>query len=228
METPLDNPVWHALATLPDRFAIRAAHAARFAPEVAPFFAIERRSAAAFADVRSLLGASAEARFFFDEDVPAPRGWRETFKKPITQMLLPRDASLTAKAEHARVLGPDDVPAIRDLVARAKPGPFGARTPELGTYLGIWEGQRLVAMAGERFRFPGYIEISAVATDSAARGRGYGRALSVAMAQRIRAAGQTPFLHVFPDNRSAARLYESIGFVRRRELLVTWLKPADA
>ena len=50
------------------------------------------------------------------------------------------------------------------------------------------------------------------------------RALSVALAQRIRAKGQTPFLHVFPDN-PASRLYESIGFVPRRELHVTWLAP---
>jgi ribosomal protein S18 acetylase RimI-like enzyme len=209
---------------LPDRFARRAAHAQRFAPDVAPFFAIDRRSAEAFADVRALLGNSPEARFFFDDDAPAPSGWRETFKKPITQMMLPRSADLRAGAESIRVLGPDDATAILDLVARAKPGPFGARTPELGTYLGIWDGPRLVAMAGERFRFPGYVEISAVATDPATRGRGYGRALSVTLAQRIRASGQTPFLHVFPDN-PASQLYKSIGFVPRRELLVTWLAP---
>ena len=34
-------------------------------------------------------------------------------------------------------LGPDDVPAMRDLVARTRPGPFGRRTIEMGTYLGV-------------------------------------------------------------------------------------------
>ena len=228
MTSPLDNPAWHALATLPDRFTIRAPHAARFVPEVAPFFAIDRRSDAAFADVRTLLGSSSEARFWFDDDAPVPAGWRETYRKPITQMVLPAAAELTAKTEGLRVLGPDDAPAILELAERTKPGPFAARTYELGTYLGLWEGRRLVAMSGQRLRFPGYIEVSAIAADPEFRGRGLGRMLTVAMAQRIRADGQTPFLHVFPDNEPAAQLYESIGFVRRRELLVSWLVPESA
>jgi ribosomal protein S18 acetylase RimI-like enzyme len=225
MTNLLDNPVWHALAALPDHLAIRTAHAMRFVPEVAPFFAVDRRSPEAYADAGALLGASPEARFFFADDAPPPAGWRETFKRPITQMVLPPDADLPPHPEDIRVLGPEDALAVRDLVARAKPGPFGARTQELGTYLGIWDGPRLVAMAGERFRFPGYTEISAVATDPEFRGRGHGRTLSVAIAAHIRATGRTPFMHVFPENDSASRLYRSIGFVPRRELLVVWLAP---
>lgn len=228
MTSPLDNPAWHTLAALPDRFVIRAAHAARFVPAVAPFFAIDRRSDAAFADVRALIGASPEARFWFDDDAPVPAGWRETYRKPITQMVLPPDVELTAETGGLRILGPDDAPAILDLAERTKPGPFAARTYELGTYLGLWEGRRLVAMSGQRLRFPGYIEVSAIAADPEFRGRGLGRRMTVAMALRIRAEGQTPFLHVFPDNEPAARLYKSLGFVRRRELLVSWLVPESA
>ena len=44
------------------------------------------------------------------------------------------------------------------LVAATAPGPFGRRTPLLGRYLGIRDGGRLVAMAGERLRVPGHVE----------------------------------------------------------------------
>lgn len=47
-------------------------------------------------------------------------------------------------------LGADGVPEMLDLVARTRPGPFRPRTRVMGTYLGIRENGRLVAMAGER------------------------------------------------------------------------------
>ena len=40
-----------------------------------------------------------------------------------------------------------------ELTALTKPGPFSTRTHELGTYLGIREGGKFVAMAGERLKF---------------------------------------------------------------------------
>lgn len=225
MSDGLDNPVWHALVAMPDDLAIRAPHAARFVPEAAPFFGIDQATPQAYADVRRILGRSPEARFFQAVDAPAPVDWRETFKKPITQMMLPAGVLLPPVAPDVRPLGPTHAPAMLQLAAQAQPGPFGPRTPELGTYVGIFEGNQLVAMAGERFRIPGYAEISAVATHPDHRGRGLGRALTIALASRIRAAGQTPFLHVFPDNRSASGLYESIGFAARRQLLIVWLAP---
>jgi ribosomal protein S18 acetylase RimI-like enzyme len=215
MEQPLDNPVWHALAALPDDLVIRSAHAARFVPAAAPFFGVDRETPQAYAEVRRLLGGSPEARFFQAADKPPPDGWRETFMQPIAQMLLPPEVSLPVLASDIHELGPDDVLAMLNLAAQGKPGPFGPRTHELGTYLGIRDGGRLIAMAGERFRFRGYAEISGVATHPDYRGRGHGRALTIALAVRIHADGRTPILHVFPENR-AAQLYESIGFVQRR------------
>ncbi|GGF22502.1 hypothetical protein [Williamsia phyllosphaerae] len=43
------------------------------------------------------------------------------------------------------VLGPEDVPAMLDLVARKEPGPFRVRTVEMGTYLGFRHDEELVA-----------------------------------------------------------------------------------
>ena len=103
-----------------------------------------------------------------------------------------------------------------DLTRRTEPGPFLARTVELGTYVGIRHGGTLVAMAGERLKAPGFTEISAVCTHPDARRRGYGAALTLWMAAHIRQHGDEAFLHVLEANENALRLYEAIGFRRRR------------
>lgn len=221
---PLDNPVWHALGGPQSAFAVKRPHARRFDPEVAPFFAIEEPSERAYRDIDDLLGASPEARLFRPEAEPAPPGWKKTFEKPIVQMILPGAASLPSTPSSIIELGPGDRDAMLDLAERAKPGPFTSRTSELGTFIGIYDGDALVAMAGERLRLPGWVEISAVAVDPAYRGKGYGKALTAALAARIRASNQMPFLHVY-DDIPAFGLYKKMGFVPRTTLTVTWLAP---
>jgi predicted GNAT family acetyltransferase len=112
----------------------------------------------------------------------------------------------------AVVLTETDVPEMLELVSRAKPGPFGKRTVELGRYLGIRHEGKLVAMAGERFRLPGWTEVSAVCTDPEFRGQGLGARLTMAVAAGILEHGDLPFLHVTADNAAAIRLYERLGF----------------
>lgn len=221
---PLDNPVWHALGGPQAAFAVKRPHARRFDPEVAPFFAIEEPSERAYRDIGDLLGASPEARLFRPEAEPAPPGWSKSFEKPIVQMILPPAVALPSVPSAIIELGPGDRPAMIELAERTKPGPFAARTPELGTFLGLHDGGRLVAMAGERLRLPGWVEISAVAVDPEYRGRGYGKALTAALASRIRAASQMPFLHVYSDI-PAFGLYKAMGFVPRTTLTVIWLAP---
>jgi predicted GNAT family acetyltransferase len=123
-----------------------------------------------------------------------------------------------APDREAIVLGPDDVPEMLALVERTKPGPFGPRTIELGTYLGIRRDGALVAMAGERLHPAGWTEISAVCTDESYRGAGLATRLVRAVAAGIRARREVPFLHAAAANTTAIRLYESLGFTLRREV----------
>ncbi|MEU2426432.1 GNAT family N-acetyltransferase [Streptomyces sp. NPDC007851] len=46
-------------------------------------------------------------------------------------------------------------------------------------------------------------------------GRGLATRLVRAVAAGVRERGETPFLHAAPDNATAIRLYESIGFTER-------------
>jgi ribosomal protein S18 acetylase RimI-like enzyme len=129
----------------------------------------------------------------------------------------------------AVVLGPADVPQMLELVARTQPGPFLRRTIELGEYLGIHRDGQLIAMAGQRFRPPGWTEISAVCTDAAFRGQGLGARLTLAVAAAIRSRGDTPFLHAAASNVGAIRLYESLGFrLRRKACFVVARAPGRA
>jgi len=104
-----------------------------------------------------------------------------------------------------------------DLVARTEPGPFRKRAVELGRYLGIRRDGQLVAMAGERLRPRGWVEISAVCTDERFRGRGLGSRLVRAVGAGIVERGELPMLHASAENVNAIRLYESMGFVFRRD-----------
>jgi predicted GNAT family acetyltransferase len=106
-------------------------------------------------------------------------------------------------------------PEMMELAALTKPGPFNKRTHELGTYLGIRHDGKLVAMAGERLKVPGYTEVSAVCTHPEHTGRGYARILMTELMQRIRSRGEAPFLHVRQDNMRAVDLYQRLGFRQR-------------
>jgi predicted GNAT family acetyltransferase len=44
--------------------------------------------------------------------------------------------------------------------------------------------------------------------------------------QAIVARGELPFLHVYDRNESAIRLYENLGWRRRRAVTVSFVQPA--
>jgi ribosomal protein S18 acetylase RimI-like enzyme len=125
----------------------------------------------------------------------------------------------------ASLLSMADIAAMMDLVAATKPGPFGPRTPLLGRNLGIWHGDRLVAMAGERLRVPGHVELSAICVRPEVRGKGYATVLTGRLMRLAFEGGEVPFLHERPDNVGAVALYRRLGFALRRELVVLWRRP---
>ena len=219
----LDNPVWHAL-TGPHRAHALGRGAARHYPrDVAPFSAIAEPSEQAYADLAADLPANIEARLFRPSVEPLPDGWEELDRFPLLQMVASGPSNGADIA--ASLLTVADIAAMMDLVAATEPGPFGPRTPLLGRYLGIWQGGRLVAMAGERLRVPGHVELSAICVHPEARGKGYAAALTTRLIQRAFEDGEVPFLHVRPDNVGAVALYRRLGFETRRELVVLWRRP---
>ncbi len=219
----LDNPVWHAL-TGPHRAHALGRGAARHYPrDIAPFSAIAEPSEQAYADLVADLPVNTEARLFRPSVEPLPAGWEELDRFPLLQMVASRDPGDVGVA--TTLLTAADSAAMLDLVAATKPGPFGARTALLGRYLGVWQGSRLVAMAGERLRVPGHVELSAICVHPEARGKGIAAALTRRLMRLALEGGELPFLHVRPDNVGAVALYKRLGFETRRELAVLWRRP---
>jgi predicted GNAT family acetyltransferase len=125
-------------------------------------------------------------------------------------------------------LGAADVPDMLALASVTQPGPFGARTIELGDYIGIRLRGMLVAMAGGRMRLNGFTEISAVCVEPAYRGHGFAVDLVGTLAASIAVRSEVPFLHVFSSNHAAIALYRKLGFTLRRRMHLAVLGRADA
>ncbi|MEU6343986.1 GNAT family N-acetyltransferase [Streptomyces sp. NPDC046977] len=223
---PLDNPAWASLTGAHARFAERHGRAARYPGDMSPFAAVEDQAdPAAWADLAALLGPGGTALVTGSPVVP--EDWQILDGGEAVQ-LVGTDLAV-AHDPHAVRLGSGDVPEVMDLIDRTKPGPFMPRTIEFGTYLGLRENGRLIAMAGERMRPAGGTEISAVCTDPDHRGRGLASRLIRAVGAVIADRGELPFLHAAGNNANAIRLYESMGFtLRRRPLFLLVRAPGDA
>ena len=220
-ESPLDNPIWHALTSLQRSFNCGEGRAARYPADVARFAALAQPTAEAFADLAAAMAPGETVALFTAEPLDVPQGWTVLRSRPLDQMVCER---LVGDEGHLDLrLGADDVPEMLALAQATDPGPFSEGTIRMGRYYGFRpEDGRLAAMAGERLRLTGYTEISAVCTDPAFRGRGYARALVSGLVSQALAEGSAPFLHVKREN-EARGLYEALGFRVRRPIQLTVL-----
>jgi ribosomal protein S18 acetylase RimI-like enzyme len=224
MTHPLDNPVQRALTGPHGHFARALGGAVRYPADMSPFCGLPDEPAVAdWASAARLVSPGEVVLFPGLADAPPP-GWEVLGSGAGVQLVA--DTIAAEPDEEAEPLGPADVPAMLRLAKLTRPGPFLARTVEFGGYLGIRRDGELVAMAGERFRPPGWTEISAVCTDPAWRGHGFASRLTRAVADGIAARGDIPFLHAVAANANAIRLYKELGFAHRRDILFWALRRA--
>jgi predicted GNAT family acetyltransferase len=220
---PLDHPIWTALTTTQQALAEGDARARRYPTEVTPFADMPDLSAENFAALAALMSPADIAVLFTPEAVQVPAEFKVVLADTGEQMI-GTPIETPANGVEIVTLSVDDVPAMIELTALTKPGPFSTRTHELGTFLGIRVDGQLVAMAGERMKPAQYTEMTAVCVHPSHRGRGYGQMLLGAVSRQIVARGEIPFLHVFTSNHSAIALYRRQGMEIRRRLHVTVLK----
>ena len=221
---PLDRPVWSSLTTHHASLSVGNTLARRFVRDVNLFgSACDETPEAAVA--LSELVSPGESMFV--AQVPAivlPPGLVEVKAAKGVQMIAARDTRFEASDGDIELLTDEDAPEMLALATLTEPGPFLRRTHVMGTFRGIRVGGRLVAIAGERMRFPGYTEVSGVCTHPEFRGRGFARRLSSVVAAGIEARGDQAFLHAWKGNVAAISLYEGLGFEVRTEVYVAVLK----
>lgn len=223
---PLDNPVWSSLTSQHAALARFIGKVARYPADVAPFVAVDADTASATATAALTALLSPGETVCFVGAAPAlPRDWPADGPLPIAQMLC-HEVLPVPDGPAIVPLGPDRVADMLALTARVYPHYFRPHTIDMGRYFGIYDGEVLAAMAGERMRFDGHQEISAVCTHPDYTGRRYAQRLVAELTNDILADGRQPFLHVSHQNTRAKALYERMGYIHRADIpLLTLRRP---
>ena len=223
---PLDNPIWQALTTTHAGFAETCNAARKFPHEVSVLAGFPEPTPENYHSLAALLSPDERVGLFLQEPPAPPAPWTVVSTGPLLQMLCEnRSFPSPAPPSNGVRSNPEfipltqaDVPEMLALTKLTKPGPFGARTHEMGDYFAIRSAGTLAAMAGERLRLPGYTEISAVCTHPDHLGHGYASALMGELMNRICSRGELPFLHVRTENVRAIQVYQRLGFTKRASL----------
>jgi predicted GNAT family acetyltransferase len=208
----LDRPVWASLQHQP-HWGVGDERARRFKSDINRFAATPDEGADSLAALTELLQPGDDAVYLLQVPrIVVPPGLEAVKEAPGVQMVATRRLDAD---DGLQVLGEADAADMLALATLTEPGPFLARTPTMGRFIGLRVDGQLVAMAGERMRLPGHVEVSGVCTHPDFRGRGLARRLSAAVTAEIQRRGEQPFLHAWATNTVAIALYESLGFVQR-------------
>ncbi|QEM11065.1 GNAT family N-acetyltransferase [Mucilaginibacter rubeus] len=224
MEHVLDNPAWNALNT-GNRLLAGGNDIAKYFPkEISPFVGIPEVSAENFNTLYGTIPFESYFIFIAPHDIVIPEQWTIVNYLKCLQMVFEGEIPADFSDKGLLPLTEQHVPQMIELTQLTNPGPFIERTIEFGHYHGIFDGDKLVAMAGQRLNPTPYAEISAVCTHPDYLGRGYAGKLLLNQAKRIKAASGIPFLHVKSENERAIKVYEKLGFVTRKEMSFYVLK----
>jgi ribosomal protein S18 acetylase RimI-like enzyme len=218
-KTLLDHLTWRALAGPHARYALGTHRARRYAPGFSPILGFEEAAHPHFDD---LLPFCERGESFYCEGWggAAPAGWHVEFESTMFKMAWDAAMPSSDEAPHAVPLAAEHAAQAVALASLTRPGPFGLRTIELGEYFGLFDGERLVAMAGERMCAAGLREISGVCTHPDSQGQGLARRLMLKLIRRELLRGERPVLHVMRDNVAAHGLYQRMGFRDLGETIV--------
>jgi len=221
MTHDLDRPVWASLQHQP-HWAEGGELARRFKRDINRFASARDDSDESLAALAGLVNGGDDAVYIAQvPPVVVPPGL-EAVKQALGVQMMATQAM--EPDTELQVLGDADAAEMLALATLTEPGPFLPRTHTMGRFIGIRIDGRLAAMAGERMRFPGHVEVSGVCTHPDFRGKGLARRLSAAVTAEIQRRGEQAFLHAWTTNTAAIALYESLGFVVRTTLNIAMLR----
>jgi ribosomal protein S18 acetylase RimI-like enzyme len=213
----LSNIMWRALSGSHRRFSAGTERIRRYAKGISPLIGYEDPARPDFAALSPFVEAG--ERFYCAEWTgPEPAGWKIEVDSSMCAMVWDAPAPPPDEALDAIPLRAEHVPQMMALTELTRPGPFGNRTIELGGWHGVFDGDKLVAMAGERMQDGKLHEVSGICTLPEYQGRGLARRLTAFVVRNQLARGETPCLHVASANTRARELYRKLGFVEDQEV----------
>lgn len=208
----LDNPVYHALLSGDQHLSFGNEKVKFFDQEVSPFAGFDEDYEKGFSDLYELLPFGRKILYATPSTFIQPAGWQLTHEIKGLQFVYEAGQPIKTEFPDVMTLSEIHVEQMMQLAKLTKPGPFGKGTIKFGSYYGIFENEKLVAMTGQRLHVQNHTEISAVCTHPDHTGKGYAYRLLQHQLQLILQQDQKPFLHVREDNQRAIALYQRLGF----------------
>jgi predicted GNAT family acetyltransferase len=222
MTHPLDRPVWTALNTRHASLAEGNALAMRYPAAVSPFAATGDDGEESLLALAALASPGEKMLLVMASEITVPPEFIIERTADAVQMIADRRFDRIADNRIAP-LNENDAGDMLELARLTKPGPFSLKALSFGRFWGIKRDGRLIAMAGERMKQPGYTELSGLCTHPDFQGQGLGKLLLRFVAGEICAAGEQPYLHAYATNTKAIALYETIGFRLRRKMNLAFI-----
>lgn len=215
----LENIIWQSILHDAKKLTQCTEKAGLYHADVAPFAGMEEYNTENFKVLHSMVTDPRSLVFITGQEINIPDIWYVKMNMTIDQMLFSgRQSSFEFDNEHIIPLNETHVPQMLALTKQTVPGPFFRNTILFGQYHGIFDGDRLVSMAGLRLSTLQYKEISAVCTHPDYLGKGFATLLIRHMISLILQDRHIPFLHVRSDNAGAIRVYEKLGFTFRKNM----------
>jgi GNAT superfamily N-acetyltransferase len=212
----LDNPIWHALQTTHKAFAQGTSTVKRYPVHTLQFVGCEDPIHAYLNEI--LPWTSPGEKMIMIGELPAlPANWTLLRQLDCIQMICDQPVAVTT--QDVVPLGEEHIEEMLTLINLVQPGFFYKNTPLLGNYYGIRQQGQLVAIAGERTKITGLVEVSAVCTHPEFTGRGYAQQLVAHIVNRNVANGDALYLHFLTNNDRARKVYERLGFWDRRPII---------
>jgi len=227
MEHILDNMIWNAMTTGNKHLAMVNENIGVYHADIAPFASMKKLTKENLEALYNFIPAERSVDISYLDEIPLDENkWKMVQQMNVSQMVYthPVKTFTTQQSSLIVPLTEKDIPQMLELTALTRPGPFLQNTIQFGNYFGIFAGEKLAAMTGQRMHPTPYMEISAVCTHPHFRGKGYAKVLMLHVMEIVVNNSFIPFLHVLSDNAGAIKLYESIGFSLRRKLHISIIK----
>jgi len=208
----LQNPVYNALISGDRHLSFGEGNVKYFDEQVSPFAGFEHGYEKGFSDLYDIFTTGRKIIYAAPFQIPQPAGWQLQHNLKGLQFVYEPGSELKTEFPNIVPLDERDIDQMVQLAKLTKPGPFGTGTIKFGSYYGIFDNEKLVAMTGQRLHVQNFTELSAVCTHPDYTGKGYANSLLQHQLNIILKNNQQPFLHVRKDNTRAIEIYQRLGF----------------